>query len=837
MLLSYLKLSLRILARNPFITAINVFGLAIGITTFYCLWTYSSSELRANQFFQDYERIGRIGMHWIYRDDQQEWNKIDFGFSKSALLNQIHQDFSEMESGVRILTAQAFDDFMVPHRQKLSLAVSEAASDKIHLENRVIYADSNLFQFFSIPLIRGEAKKVLNEAGFVALSKSTAQKYFGLSDPIGQTLILNDSTQLLVSGVFEDLPHNTHFEFDIVISNKAYRKAWEIAHFGIVQNFVKIRPGVSFADFEELINRHRQKYWFPFLSDTTKNNSMMYMQPLQEIPYEAREGDTYYQRSKTILKALGIVSIAILVMAWANYINLSIAHFFKRIKEFETRKINGARLFDLINQSITEALLINIFALLVAFTLLQLIQRPLHEIFYIRILPPFEIGIETFLIFGGVFLFGILITGVYPIAFSGLNKHPISIFKKSLTKKWNDIFPFTLSIFQFSSSIVLILWAYIVFKELNFILNKDYGMEKEGVVLIEAPIKKSSRYLSEIRALKEKLSALPGVDKITLSKFALGDYLSGGKGLRTVGSDNTIGLDPNGVAEDYLDFYKLEKLAGRNLMRDEPRDKIIISRQAARRFGFKSPEDAVGSVLETTDNYLQSNANFRPVEIIGVIEDFRTTDFLLAHASRDDINNEHSSRGSVLTYLNSVYTDFMPERIELKIHSSSFNSTLHDIREEYKKIFPSSPFSWHFLNDHLNKTYQHERFARNQIVLFSIIAIGIASLGLLGNIAHKVNIKTYEISIRKILGAGMLQIMLVLIKSTLFQLVISATIGIPIAWVLGHQYMMRFSEKATFLWWDYFLPLAILMVILFSSILYVLIKAAKRNPVETLKHE
>jgi putative ABC transport system permease protein len=837
MFLNYFKLSLRILGRNPFFTVINVVGLAVGITAFYCLWTYSRAELRANQFFQDYERIARVGTHWRYNDNGTDWGKIDFGFSKSNLLPMVHQDFSEMESGVRILSSSGFDDFMVPHSHKLSVAVKNGDAVKFYSENKVIYADSNLFQFFSIPLIRGEAHEVLSREGYVVLSQSKAENYFGLNDPLGQTILLNDSLPLQVSGVFKDLPHHTNFEFDMVISNKAYLKQWEVALFGIVTNFIKVRPGVRFSDFENLMNTKRVKYWSPFLNDTTKINTRMYIQPLQDIPYEAREGDVYYQRSKTLLTVLGVVSFLILIMAWANYINLSIAMAFKRIQEFATRKINGAQIGDLIKQSITEAFLVNVLALLLALTILQLIRKPLHEFFFINRVSPLEVDGGTVLIFGGVFIFGILATGIYPIVFGGFRNQPVAHLKNGGAKKSSRIFLSSLSIFQYSSSIVLILWAYIVYKELNFILSKDYGVDRDGVVLVEAPIKKSKEFLRQVQSLKEKLSSIDGVEKVTLSKFALGDYLAGGRSLRKSPDTNPIGLDPNGVTEDYLDFYKLKILAGRNFRKDESPGKVIVSRRATQRLDFQRPEDAVGSFVETTNNYLNSGDHYRPVEIIGVVEDYRTTDFLRAHASRTDIANEFASRGSVFTYLNSIYTDFLPERIELKVRTESLTSALEEIEEEYTKIFPSSPFIWYPLNDHLNQAYEHEKIGRNQIVLFSLIAIGIACLGLLGNMAHRVSVKTKEIGIRKVLGAGVPHILLILVNSTAFHIAASSMIGIPVAWFIGEQYMARFSERVLFSWWEYFIPLAMMMIILLSSISSILWKAARSNPIEALKYE
>lgn len=834
MLFNYLKLSLRLLVRNPFFTVINVLGLSIGLASFLALWDYSSSELKANQFFKDFERIARIGTYWRYTDDGQKWDEIVFGFSKSDLPGHLKADFPDIESYVRILTPVGFDNEMVPHEERISISLADAAQPIVFKETQVVYADSNLFTFFSIPLLKGQPDKVLSEAGYVALSQETAKKYFGQADPIGKMLKLNDSLTLQVTGVFKDLPHNTHLNFTIVISNAPYLTAWSKAYFGITQNFVKLHSSVSFHEFEDKINAERDKYLTEILKDKSKNNSEMFIQSLQDIPFASHEGDKYYKRSKTLLTALATVSVVVLMMAWSNYINMTIARTSKRLKEFATRKANGAMPWDLIKQFLVDACLVNLLALLLAFTLLQFIQEPAKHYFNIHVGEISEMSRETIFIFFGTMLGGIVITGLYP-AVTSLSYRTTTLFRVGSTSPSKRIIPAVLTVMQFSSAIVLILWAFVVFLELNFILNKNYGLDRANVVVVEAPLKKSNRYLEDIKFLSENISRHSFIDKVTYSKLSVGDFIGPGKGLRRLGSDKAFGFDPNGVNETYLDFYRLKLVAGRNFRVNESPSSTIISLEASRRLGFATPADALGARLETNLDF--GGTKMKQIEVVGVIEDYRTMDFLKVSTQRSDIQQNGESRGSMLTYKNSVFPDYLPEKIEIKIMAGNLTTALSQIESDFKKSFPGNPFTWYFLDDHINRAYMAEKIARNQILLFTFMAVSIACLGLLGMIAHKAVEKTKEIGIRKILGAELFQIMIILMNTTLKQFFIAVVIGLPVALYLAEQYLQKYSERVPIMWWHYMLPIFLLALILIGTVVTVLWRAAKNNPVDALKCE
>lgn len=292
----------------------------------------------------------------------------------------------------------------------------------------------------------------------------------------------------------------------------------------------------------------------------------------------------------------------------------------------------------------------------------------------------------------------------------------------------------------------------------------------------------------------------------------------------------TNGNSDGGVDENFIPFYGIRMIAGRNFLPDQPSNhrSIIISRRTAEKIGL-DPGSAVGKIVNV------GRANWSdltlPAEIIGVIEDYKHKPLLLeAGVSR-------ANDGFILTYGDSIVFHNLPAKVSIRVNPLKFKGTISAIEELYGQVFPSHVFNWYFLDDHINQHYENERIVRNQIILFTCIAVGISCLGLLGMISNKVVEKTKEIGIRKILGAKVYQIAQILLNTTLKQVMIATIIGIPLAYYLGQQYLEKFSERISLQWWHYLIPLVILITIMFVTISIVLLKAVRTNPVESLRYE
>jgi putative ABC transport system permease protein len=834
MLFSYLKLSLRLMARSPFFTLINVFGLGIGFASFFALWDYSTNELRADQYHKDFERIARIGWDWKWTDDSTTWDHSLSGFSKSDIPLRAKEDFAEVEDYVRIHTQPFFGIFggLVPHSNKITMsAVGGLKEDRVFKEEHVVYADQNLFSFFSIPLVIGNPDDVLAEAGSVVLSESQAVKYFGNSNPVGELLKLNDTITLKVTGVFKDLPHNTHLNFNTVISNKAYEQIWATALNSPTFNYVKLKEGHSFKAFEKKLKGREEAYLTALLRILHNTDPELFVQPLEEIIFSDNfPYDEFTPRSKKLLITFATVSIVLLAMAWINYVNLWIVRNEKREKELATRKINGAKGKDFLFQFFTESALINLLALLLAITLLQLARMPFQHLFSIQINEIWELDSKSVLAFVLVFVFSITITGLYP-ALKARNNQPLSLFRKSAGGS-NGIFSSGLVVIQYTSAIALLLWSSIVYFELNHILDQDLGFDRDNVLVIEVPaVRNHENYLE---ALISRLSSNPSIEKMAYCLYTYGEGFLQFNTRRT-GSLTQIGFETNGVNENYLPLFGLKLVAGRNFVPGDRGDVAIISQIAAQRLGFENPAVAVGTKLEVLKR--EAEGRWITVEVIGIVMEHRTMPFFETSATASDLKNEFQSKGKMLIYKNRGIEDFALERMAIKVKPGNLEKTIASVEEQYKVVFAGTPFNWFFLEDSMNRVYSNEKITRNQIMLFVMLAIVIACLGFQGMITHRVTSKTKEIGIRKILGAGTAHINKVLLQPSSIQFGISILIGVPIAWYLGNLYLQKFSERIALQWWHYALPVLILLFIMLCTVSSLVWKAAKSNPVEALKYE
>jgi putative ABC transport system permease protein len=832
MLLNYLKLSFRLLTRSPFFTCINVVGLAVGFTSFYALWQYSTSELKSDQYHRGAERIGRIGIQWQWLEEStNSWRRLTLGFSKTALLPALKEDFPEVESTLRILNQPQFTTELVNHKEKITVSIDNPIGQtRMFKEGNVAYADSNLFKFFSIPLVYGEPEHVLAGAKFVALSKSTASKYFGSENPTGELIRLNDTITLKVSGVYEDLPNNTHLNFDMVISNLGLLTKWNADGAGWNQaiGYVKLRHS-DLKNFEARLNQRADLYWAALRSRPNRKLDM-FVQPLADISFERVIGNMQKVKSRPFLITLGFIAISILTMAWVNYANLSVARTTQRFKEIATRKVSGAGTFHIVGQFVTESLVTNGFALALSFTFIQIVRVPVAAFFNIYFASPASLSLNSAWIFLSTISVGIMITGLYP-AFITIARKPSELFLKDSPVSESRIIPSALTVAQLASALIFLMLGFTVFLQLNHILTIDTGIKKEQVILIDAPIVKPENYSIQLATLKKELLTLPGVSSFSSSTFMVTQINGMGFNAKRIGDDKSFGMDVNGVDEEFVSHYGLKILAGRNFVNDDAPDRIMITRLAASRLGFRSPDDAIGSSISVS---IGSQEGWRDVDIIGVVENFRNMPFFESRVASE----ANTGRGMVLMYKDQLFKGaFTPDVLSARIMPQNFEETIGVIRKLCIKSFPSMVFSWSFLEEKINEVYAEEKIARNQIILFSALAVFIACLGLLGMISNKVVMKTKEIGIRKVLGAQLYDIVRMLLHATLTQIALASMIGVPVAYYLTQQYLEKYSERIALEWWHFALPVLILMVIMFSTIASVLWRAAKGNPVEALRAE
>lgn len=832
MIFIYIKLALRLLIRNSFFSVVNVLGLSIGFAAFFSLWQYSTAELKTDQHHKDYDRIVRIGMHQRW-DEAGNSGILTFGASRASLPPRFKDDFPEVESYVRVCEQGGFfqEDLIDTHGTRMVIShVKKDGDRQMFRETSAVYADRNFFEFFTIPMVYGDAKTVLAGANFVALSETLSEKYFGKEDPTGEILTINDSIPLKVSGVFKDFPHNSKLSYDMVMSNEHLLTKWANVYWGGTQNFIKLKRGTSPTEFASKLNSQKSRYWGNELRDCNCDREL-FAQPMAEIMFGNRFiGDEGQYKSKVTLITLKIVSVIVLLMAWINYINLSIATLSNRMKEFSARRVNGATALDLVRQVVTESLVINMIAVGVALTVVQLVRQPLQNLFEIYIVELWSTTPEVWLALVVTMLCGILATGVYPAYVCIMRQPRLLLTSRHLINK--SFVKSLLTTVQFTAALALISWVFVVYLQLNHILKKDIGLDREGVLIVEGPVVKPLHFANSFEAFMKQLNHLQGVVQATSSRNMVGDASDKPGNVKIVGSDIDTGADGNGVRENFIPFFGLKMLAGRNFVESDRRDAVILSRLTTQRLGFKSPADAIGIAVQVNTGKWQ----FKQMgEVIGVVEDYHTVPYF-NYAGSNTVVSE-GGFGLFLTYNDTMFPELTPENIAIRVSLTDVDVTVADLTKLYQQFFPGNTFEWRFLDDQIASIYGSEKVARNQILMFTLLAIGIACLGLVAMMTQRIFEMTKEIGIRKVLGASIFQLVRVLVRSTGTQFLAAAMLAVPLSYYLGSQYIQRYSERIVLTWWHYAFPIGILFVIMCCAVAHQLLSALRSSPVDALKQD
>lgn len=828
MLLSYLKLSLRLLARNPFFTFINVAGLSVGFAVFFILWQYSQNELVSDQFHKDADRIAMI-IARIKKSSGTTMDESDYSNLPPALGYTVQKSVPELEDVTRIIRQNVFSYADTPgHGDKIFFSYeSKTQVKRSFTEDGVIYADPNLFRFFTLPLEYGSPESVLLEPNSIVISSTIAKKYFGADYPIGKILYLNDSIPFQISGVFRPLPRNTHLSFNIVLSTNRFSP--EIIN-GVgnlhLSTFLYVKRR-SEATIEEATTKVDQIFQQEFISQWLKvipsMEGKIWLSPLKDIAFSIF---SFVPKSKFLLMLLSVLSLVVLGMALVNYINLFISANGKRLKELATRKSVGANPLDVIKQFVMEAAVTNMISFFAAITLVQLVRKPM-EIFFDFYVPDWgSISLSSILIMVVVLIITLVLTGVYP-AIATIKRTTTTLFGNKQHGRNKKGVIAALTVLQYTFAVVLIVWIFMVSDQIEYLLHKDRGIKTSQVAIIDMPIYKTKSKSLSIDQFLQALGNLTGVEDYSVSRTLVGDWKLGWTEIKRSANDPLFGVrTTGGVDERLIPFYGIRLITGRNFLPESPanHESIIISRIAMEKLGFASPTEAIGSriLIQPGDFILDKLIS---VEVIGVIEDYVRSPFF---------SNE---LGTVLTYRDYVNKDNYVGYVSVRVNPDKFSENISALNQAFDTYFPGEIFNWYFLDERINRYYQLEKTSRNQILLFACLAIGIACLGLLGMISNTVVDKTKEIGIRKVLGAQLHQIARILLNSTVKQIILATIIGIPAAYYLTHQYLEKFSDRIMLQWWHFILPVAMLVVIMFITIASVLWKAAKSNPVEALKYE
>lgn len=823
MILNYIKLTFRLMLRNKFFNMVSITGLALGFAAFFVLWPFSQSELNSDAMWKDHKDIYRYTFNWSWTDNNLDWDQTTFSGTTPELGQRIGNDFPQVYSHTRLLLQKYFDRGHSPLGTEIVISIIQDQNKKQFRETHFSYADPNLFDFFGITLLKGNKDKVLEQANAIVISQAIARKYFGTEEAIGKVLIANDSIPFVVSGVFQNLPRNSHLNFELVASTVGiYNLLPGIG--GATQCYYKIKAGTDISAMNKEIDKSAVAYFgSKFNWDTHKLETDL--QPLSESAFAAMQWDGFEVKSKSHLVLLSTVGIVILLMAWINYSSLTLSGVEERLKEIATRKTAGASATDVFKQFLTEAATINFIAIFLAIIIIQLIAPVMGYLFHFYVLPWSEIQLTFYMTMLGIITGGIVLSALYP-SLTARRYNPRLIYKRHKITTGNPLMHHWLPSVQFASCIVLIILVLTSFSQTDFLLKKGYGVDQSNIVVVDFPVLHQEKNRKFLPYFINQVNAMSDVRNITVTSSVPSDSDFGEANIKRNTNDISLGIDSNGgVDENFIPFFGIQLIHGRNFMSKSHADtnSVIISRYATVRLGFSSPEKALGTRLLI-------GAGEKAGHVIGIYEDYEFYPLLSTKA--------HTRRGSLLTYKDSGLMPWMESsKIAIRVNERNFEETISSIESVYRTSFNDDLFSWYFLDQQVKQRYDAQLTARNQIFIFTGLAIIIGCMGFFGMISFKIIRRTKEIGIRKVMGAELYRITILLLKPTLKQIIIAGAIAIPVAYYYTEQYLQSFSEHIELHWWHFIVPVVVLTVILLSTISSMLWKAANNNPIEALKYE
>ena len=805
MIKNHLKVAIRNILRQKGTSALNVSGLAIGIACSILITLYVRYELSYDRFHENAEQIYRIAVRASIGD-----TKINQTHSSAITFIKLMEDFPETEIGVKFLNIG---------RTPISLG------DKTFYEPKVLGVDSTFFDVFTFPLIYGDKETVLGQPNTLVLTESTAQKYFRRTDVVGETLSFDFTSfgeglvEYKIVGVVQDFPGNSHFQADFLLSMLSFPElinntGWSSNNF---LSYLMMQKGTSKEAFDEKLKTFTRKYMGEERFDewvAQGNYWEYYLQPITDIHLNSDlNGELEANGNKTYVYIFSIISVIILLIACINFMNLSTAKSSLRAKEVGMRKVVGAGRGSLILQFLSESIIISYISLIISLLLVQvflpiyrtLVDRPIEMQYFNdpEVLPTILIG---GLIIG-------LISGSYPAFFLSSFKPTRILSSNTGDSKSGSWIRNGLVIFQFSISIFLIIGTLTVYHQLKYLQNKKLGFNKEQILIINNP---GTLTGSHIASFKESLLGQAAVSQVSGSNFLPSQKFSNiGFGAEDVEQSFTLNI---GVVDySYAKALELEIVDGRFFDRAFKSDSVgaILNEKAVELLGWDEP---LGKKI---NNWSKQRGNFT---VVGIVKDFH-------------YESLHQEVRPMALFLSGGYYNRVERNIIISLNTADIPAAIAGIEHEWKKQAPAMPFEYSFLDDDYNQLYINEQQTSEIFSIFSVLAIFIASLGLFGLASFITDQKTKEIGLRKVLGASVRELIQMLNASFVKWVVVASFIAWPLAWLAMDGWLQNFAYRVEQAWWMFIVAAVLALVISVLVVSMQTVKAALKNPIDSLKYE
>ncbi len=801
-----IKVAFRNIWKKKLLSLINIAGLSVGIACFFLIIINVRHEFSYDKFQKSGDRIYRVALERIYPD-----NVIFYAVIPYSIGDAMMADFPEVEQMTRVLA----------NRNPVMLRYQ----DKSYEEQKILLVEPNFFEMFSIPLIEGTPETIFSTQNSLVLTEDMVLKYFGDEDPVGK-YITTPQGPVLVSGVCQNIPGNSHMEFDFLLSlslTGAQNRPNYVSF--SVHTYVMLKDGTSPEDVEAkmpgLVERYaagpiQAQTGLSFKEYVAAGNGYNYFfQPIREIHLHSNlEWEIKPNGNIAYVYILVAIAAFLIIIACINFMNLATARSSSRAREVGIRKIVGSTKGLLIRQFLFESLVTSLISAVVAAFLVQLLlpvfnqltQKQL-EIQYLH--DPFNI---VFLLVIGLFV-GIL-AGLYP-AFVLSSFRPITVLKgRFTTSRSGTRMRNTLVVLQFAISIICIAMTILVYRQMDFMEKKDLGFDKENMVVIE----RAYTLQNQVEAFKQELRHFPGVVNAAGSNTIVSGGSYYGIMFQAEGDPEVKTTRGMNIDEDFIDTMGLEIVQGRGFSREfnETRN-VIINESTIKEFGWDEP---VGMKIR----YLGTeNEPVGEYTVIGVVKDFH-------------YNSLHSPINSFVL-LGVPADQRIFANLQILIKPENIAATLGAIEQKWKEFSPQEPLSYYFLDTKLEEMYGNEKTSGQIFSIFSLLAIVIACIGLFGLSAYIAEMRTKEIGIRKVLGSTSPKIVLLLSKDFARLILLSFVAAIPVAYFAMTRWLQNFAFRAGIQLWIFLLAGTAAILIAQLTISFQALKAANTDPADALRFE
>ncbi|WP_420388123.1 ABC transporter permease [Roseivirga sp.] len=800
MLKNYFKVALRNLLKHKGFSFINIVGLSVGLTCCLLIGLYINEEMSYDKFHENADETYRFTREFMSQDG-----------STSLHLSRLAPPF-----------AHYLRDYYEGDIDKIGRFITTSGTveygEKLFNESDLAFADPEIVDILTFETIEGNLKDALQKPGSVVISKSLAEKYFGNEDPMGKTIRVFDQVDLLVQGVYSDWPENSSFELNMMADFSAMEQFYggreNLLQAWGSNNFTTLFTLTETGSIDGILGR-MEEFLKIQLGETAPTWTRLHVQKLTDIHLHSSLSDELGENSDiTYVYIFTSIAVLILLIACINYMNLATARSTRRAKEVGMRKVFGAGKTSLINQFLIESMVLTLFAVVLSIGATSVILPFFRQFTDLQL--NFNV-VDNFgllaIIFGSALLVGVL-AGSYP-AFYLSAFRPLEVMRgsKGSAPGKSGLLRKILVVAQFSISVVLIISTVVVVQQLNFMQNKNLGYDKDQMMILNV----SQEVAANFQTFKNELTNISGVKSVGgSSRIPSGQLLDSQGAQAEVDGQmqpTQVVIKQLQIDPDFIPNYQMEVIAGRNFSDDWSRDSanFILNEKSVEIIGWEGPEDAIGKRM-----------NYGGVvgRVIGVVKDFHF----------------ESLQSEIVPVIMENNRNRM-QYLSIKIEGQNLRSSVSEIEQKYAEFSPNSPIRYNFLNERFDNLYQSESQRSELFTIFSGLAIFLACLGLFGLASFTVAQRGKEISIRKVLGASVNQIVSTLSKEFVILVGIAMLLAAPVGWYFMSDWLGGYAYRISLGALPFVIAGGVALSIAFITISMQTFKAAFSNPATRLRED